>query len=347
MIFLTALVSVLINNYNYERYIGEAIESVLNQTYKNFELIIVDDGSTDNSRQIIEGYKNKYKQLITTIYKENGGQSSAFNAGFRIAKGDIIAFLDSDDYWFPNKLEKIVELHKEFDIVEHSLLCSGNYCRWTPQKKNAQQLLVKYGEYFRFSETSALSFRKKLLDQVFPIPEEVKICSESYILLNAVYHTNKIKTIRECLAFYRIHGENNYINNPNADKNHMKKFIEIYNSILKTKKLPTIPIGQEKMVKNFYRLNLSKEYKYAIYGLGKISEILTEFLIKNQYHISFYIDSDPNKRCPEKGIFHYTDLSELEEKYNSIIIASSYVRDIKKNLIKSSIPNEKIITLFL
>ena len=93
------LVSVIIGNYNYGRFISEAIESALNQTYKNFELIVVDDGSTDNSREIIESYGDK----LTAIFQENGGQGRAFNAGFAVSKGEIICFLDSDDYYYPEK----------------------------------------------------------------------------------------------------------------------------------------------------------------------------------------------------------------------------------------------------
>lgn len=347
MILLSSFVSVLINNYNYGRYIGEAIESVLNQTYRNFELIIVDDGSTDNSREVIEKFKIKYEKLITVVYKKNGGQASAFNAGYQIAKGEIIAFLDSDDYWFPQKLEKIVAAHKEYEIVEHSSLCSGEYCRWTPTKDNAQKLLKVHGEVSEFSETSSLSFSKTLLEKIFPIPEEqLKICSESFVLLGAVYHSNKIKTLRKCLSFYRIHGDNNYINNPNADKQHRAKFVALYNSTLKSEQLPPIIFGENKIASNLEVMSFSKEYKYAIYGLGKASSIITTFLSEKNCFLSFYIDSNIEKRNPVNNIYHYNDLVALEDKYDYIIIASSYVREIKRNLMRLSIPDEKVITIY-
>ena len=96
------MISVIINNYNYEKFIQEAIESVVNQSYKDYELIIVDDGSTDNSREIIERYSFKYSNIFP-IFKKNGGQASCFNIGYKKAKGDIIAFLDSDDVWKKEK----------------------------------------------------------------------------------------------------------------------------------------------------------------------------------------------------------------------------------------------------
>ena len=87
------LVSILINNYNYDRFISQAIDSALNQTYPNVEVIVVDDGSTDNSLVVIRNYRDR----ITPVVKNNGGQASALNAGFSICKGEIICLLDADD----------------------------------------------------------------------------------------------------------------------------------------------------------------------------------------------------------------------------------------------------------
>ena len=92
------LVSILINNYNYAQYLSQAIDSALGQTYTNTEIIVVDDGSTDNSREIINSYGNQ----IISVLKENGGQASAINAGFAASKGDIICLLDADDIFLPD-----------------------------------------------------------------------------------------------------------------------------------------------------------------------------------------------------------------------------------------------------
>lgn len=111
--------SVIIPTYNREKLIGRAIDSVLNQTFKDFELIIVDDGSTDNTKEIIERYTD---QRIRYIYKENGGQNSALNKGIEFAKGKYVAFLDSDDEWLDEKLRKVyIKYHTDtnIDIVYH------------------------------------------------------------------------------------------------------------------------------------------------------------------------------------------------------------------------------------
>ncbi|WP_114791100.1 glycosyltransferase family 2 protein [Niabella yanshanensis] len=97
------LVSVIIPTYNRGGTVSNAIDSVLNQSYKNIEIIVVDDGSKDNTADILKKY-----DTITRIHKQNGGQASARNAGLKQAKGDLIASLDSDDIWYPNFLEECV-----------------------------------------------------------------------------------------------------------------------------------------------------------------------------------------------------------------------------------------------
>jgi glycosyltransferase involved in cell wall biosynthesis len=100
------LVSVIIPTYNRSQYICYAIDSVLAQTYENIEIIVVDDGSTDDTRDILQLYDSKIKY----IFQNNSGPSTARNSGIKQANGDLIAFLDSDDIWLPEKLEYQVQL---------------------------------------------------------------------------------------------------------------------------------------------------------------------------------------------------------------------------------------------
>jgi glycosyltransferase involved in cell wall biosynthesis len=98
-------VSIIINNYNYGHFLGAAIDSALAQSYAHTEVVVVDDGSTDDSREVIAGYGDR----IRSIMKTNGGQASAFNAGFAASEGDVICLLDSDDFFYPNKVEQVVK----------------------------------------------------------------------------------------------------------------------------------------------------------------------------------------------------------------------------------------------
>jgi len=133
---INPLISVVIPTYNHGQFIEEAIESVLAQTYKNLEVIVIDDGSTDNTRQALE----KYNKEINYIYQKNIGVSSARNRGISVAKGELIAFLDSDDAWLPEKLELQADLMSENKSI--SLVACGVYItdylggikrEWTPK----------------------------------------------------------------------------------------------------------------------------------------------------------------------------------------------------------------------
>ena len=105
-------VSVIIPTYNRAHLIGRAIQSVLNQTYKDFELIIVDDGSTDNTEDIIKEFQKKDERIKYIKHEKNRGGSAARNTGIKNARGEYIAFQDSDDEWLPEKLKKQMEVFK-------------------------------------------------------------------------------------------------------------------------------------------------------------------------------------------------------------------------------------------
>ena len=105
---MTHTVSVLIPNHNYGQYLYKTIESVLEQTHTSIEVIVIDNGSTDNSRDILEGYGKS----IQTVFQDDLGQAQARNYGLSRAQGNLIALLDADDYWEPTKIEKQITLFK-------------------------------------------------------------------------------------------------------------------------------------------------------------------------------------------------------------------------------------------
>lgn len=116
-------VSVIIPAYNMARYTVETVRSVLNQTFKDYEIIVVDDGSTDNTKELLRPYIENHQ--ITYIYKENGGASSARNVGFRASQGKYVAFLDCDDLWLPRKLRisvNLLDAHPEVGLVYNRAL---------------------------------------------------------------------------------------------------------------------------------------------------------------------------------------------------------------------------------
>ena len=119
---MSGLVSVVIPTYNYARYLPEAINSVLRQSVDCYEIIVVDDGSTDDTKEVAR----LFGQSIRYIYQENQGLASAYNRGIKAARGDFIAFLDSDDLWLPHKLERQLRLF-ESDPDLGMVICNGFY----------------------------------------------------------------------------------------------------------------------------------------------------------------------------------------------------------------------------
>lgn len=113
------LLSVIIPSYNHEKYIGQAIESVLQQSYWNLELIVIDDGSTDRSREVIESYQDK---RMSFIWQENSGAHAAINRGLAMAKGDYLAILNSDDVFSMNRFEVMIKEMQENPQI--GFLCS-------------------------------------------------------------------------------------------------------------------------------------------------------------------------------------------------------------------------------
>jgi glycosyltransferase involved in cell wall biosynthesis len=107
-------VSVIIPAYNAAEHISGALESIFDQTFRDFEVIVVDDGSTDNTKEVVRAFQGK--ENVRYFYQRNGGQSSARNLGVREARGEYLAFLDADDLWMPEFLERMVaKMNDGFD----------------------------------------------------------------------------------------------------------------------------------------------------------------------------------------------------------------------------------------
>jgi glycosyltransferase involved in cell wall biosynthesis len=107
-------VTIIVNNHNYARFLGAAIESALDQTYPNTEIVVVDDGSSDDSPSVIA----RYGPRVVPVFKANGGQESALNAGFAVSRGDVVCFLDADDTLAPGALERAISCFEDPRVVK-------------------------------------------------------------------------------------------------------------------------------------------------------------------------------------------------------------------------------------
>jgi len=211
--------SVIIPNYNYGAFIGGAIQSVLNQSIPADEIIVVDDGSTDLSRSVIESFGSK----IIPIFQENNGQASAISNGFMKATGDIILLLDSDDFFAPNKIEIIKELYsKNLDAkwVFHDLeeidgkdiphLKTITLDTNLITKINEQQSIQSGKLRYDAPATSGLSFRRDFMTDLFPLPTAQSIyISDHYIKFYALACGKGIN-LAQNLGGQLIHGNNLY-----------------------------------------------------------------------------------------------------------------------------------------
>lgn len=115
--YVDGLVSVIVPVYNAKDYLGETLESIFKQTYKNIEIICIDDMSTDGSRDLIANYAQKHDNIVPLLLEKNGGVANARNKGIEVARGRYIAFLDSDDIWLESKIEKQITYMQEKDLA--------------------------------------------------------------------------------------------------------------------------------------------------------------------------------------------------------------------------------------
>ena len=201
------MISVVIPVYNGSNYMNDAIESVLNQTYKNIEIIVVDDGSTDNTWEIIQSYGN----LIRGFHKENGGVSSALNLGLEKMMGDWFAWLSHDDLWLPEKIEKQVDYisqHPDVQICytgtnsinQYGNIIGGSDGIWYPPGKDIQQIIRKRN--YISGITPIIS--KNCFQNVGPFREDYRYGQDMdmWIRLMCQY---KFGLIPERLASGRVH----------------------------------------------------------------------------------------------------------------------------------------------
>jgi glycosyltransferase involved in cell wall biosynthesis len=255
----TNSLSIIINNYNYSDFVCQAIKSALNQhCMAKVEVIVVDDGSTDNSREIIKNYAEK----IIYYFQNNQGQASAFNKGFELSSGDIICFLDSDDFFYPNKLEEIIRLFEKypeagwlFHELEYLDKNGNNLKINNVSNVDTEKLLdfsstFKNGQSLWYKTPCGMCFQRKLLAKILPMPisHDVSI-SDVYLRTAALILSPGIHSPQK-LAIQRIHGKNIYTFQ--KQKKYLKAEIAIKTSFYLRKKFSE-KVFDQYMNKSFVR----------------------------------------------------------------------------------------------
>ena len=212
---MTPVVSVVIDTYNHERFIEEAIQSVLAQDFPaaEMEILVVDDGSNDRTPEIA----SRFEPHVKLLRKPNGGQASAINYGIAHAKGEFVAFLDGDDVWLPNKLSRVVaefEKHPEAVLVYHQFrfFDSRDGHEWEIERSFVSgDILADRRKLLSYwaAPTTSLVFRRQTLERIGPVPEQCSFNHDTYLITAAIF-LGPVAAIPECLARNRVHGQNLY-----------------------------------------------------------------------------------------------------------------------------------------
>ncbi|HTQ08032.1 MAG TPA: glycosyltransferase family 2 protein [Polyangiaceae bacterium] len=209
---MLGLVSIVIPNYNYAEYLAAAVESALALDWPEIEVIVVDDGSTDGSRAVIEGFGER----VVSIYQANLGQRAAYNAGFAKSRGELVIFLDADDLLHPTLIRKIADVWRaglskvqvQMRVVDAqgadrgSVLPQYDLVPTAPLVKRWMTAAADYPT----PPGSANAYARAFLEQIFPLAGEDE-AGDSYCVAAAPF-LGDVVTIPEPLVSYRVHGRN-------------------------------------------------------------------------------------------------------------------------------------------
>lgn len=203
------LVSVLINNFNYGRFLAKCIDSALAQTYKNKEIIVVDDGSTDDSIDVLE----RYRESVTIVRQVNGGQGAAYNTGYARSFGDVVVFLDADDVLAPGVLAQVVAAFSDdavakvqwrLQVIDDRDQPSGGVFPDILHSGFVTNIIQRFGMYGS-PPGSGNAFRRRAIDAFFPIEEALWRIAADTVPVVAAPFSGRVVTLQDIGGSYRIH----------------------------------------------------------------------------------------------------------------------------------------------
>jgi glycosyltransferase involved in cell wall biosynthesis len=277
------LVSILINNYNYARFLRAAIESTLCQSYTPVEVIVVDDGSTDQSRKVIESFGSR----LFPVFQANAGQASAFNAGVACSRGDILCFLDSDDCFYPEKVARIVETFSALErtrplMVHHRLKIrqeNGGAAReeFLGRMHDNPLNLAEYARKYKFmywptGPTTGISINRRMSDLLFPLPAGIRVSADDFIVYGASL-VGELHCVSDVLGVYRLHGNNNWYYGAKSKSVEFRAALDGYlNQKLKENGLPG-RISYEESMCSWWEIARDKQWADLVWRVLKANVV--------------------------------------------------------------------------
>lgn len=245
------LISIIVASYNYEKYIIETLDSIISQTYKNYEVIVVDDGSKDNSIEVITRYVKRYNNVFLYTHDEhkNKGLPSSLKLGVEKSRGEYIAFCESDDYWHPEHLEKKIEIinsYNNVNIISNGVNMFGDRHTVDFYEKDYMKQLsiflsnggnlidVKYHKFMNYIPTfSSIMIKRDILlslDYNPVVPAWI-----DFWLYRQIFKKDILFHTFEKLTYWRMHESYNSLDNSDKYSFFNKLFIQINDSLLSDK----------------------------------------------------------------------------------------------------------------
>lgn len=272
------LVSFLIPVYNSELYIKEAINSCLNQTYKNIEICIVNDGSTDSSRDIIKIYEERFNNIKAYHFKRNKGKVAAFNKAYELSKGEYIAFFASDDVNYENRIEESLKkigdyplLFSDLDTFTNDGIIKNNLMKSNFNINSSREFSYKFLLKKPVVYGGTIFVKRKYLDNIFPLDSGLTH-EDWWVPLLISYKYGNIYYYNKSLMKYRIHSNQSSGNRKELNFTQWSRLFPrdklYYEKILNELKLDkkNIKIIQKKLckIKIFENKNFFKKTRYLI-----------------------------------------------------------------------------------
>ncbi len=226
--------SIIIPVFNAEKYLNKCLDSVLNQTYDNYEVIIINDGSTDKSEKIINQYILKYKDKIKYFYKENSGVSDTRNFGISKVSGEYFTFVDSDDYVDTNLL-KVINQYNDFDILSFNLVevnqdyeLLNKIVKPSFDNLNGQNSIIKFIESKEYFDTPVSYVYKKQYWDKYKFKYEVGRYHEDFGLTPLVILYSEKMISLDFVGYYYVQSDNSITRTIDAQKNKKKAYDMLY-----------------------------------------------------------------------------------------------------------------------
>lgn len=228
-------VDIVVDNYNYARFLSQAIDSALGQTHSPEQVIVVDDGSTDESRDVITSYGDR----VTPVFKANRGQASALNEGFCRATSDLVIFLDADDVLLPDIVERVItaaQNNADAAKIQYPMKVIDERGSLTAARKPPPHLSLPSGDLrhrelvmpfdMTWMSTSGNAFPRWVLEDLLPIPEAKFARCADWYLQHLTPLFGPVVSLDDAGALYRIHGANSYAPLPgHLDMGYVRKAV--------------------------------------------------------------------------------------------------------------------------